>query len=325
MVAQTRYVGTYLRWPVALIVGFMAVSAWRRGGSLNSVFQMKTLMQHNVKVIPHMAPVAWRDLDQEPVDSGPWRVGRQPLQWAVENELLVDGKGKPLKRTLFLNKVGIANLRSPLLKPDKNKEVNFDRDKALTLAKRHLGERFSGFASLPVHQQGLAAAFATFGAGDKKAAFALLDQMSLSFVEQGRNKDNPGKADPAQEMELDITGAAELFAKYGQDEELLYHTANHAIFVNTWFHALIEYARIKGVLECSRFIWLKPTDRLLWYVLNQVGRRSGWSESAGERAHYLAETALDQCIEDPEVTEAVNALQEALLAEGWLPSGGRRQ
>ncbi len=48
---------------------------------------------------------------------------------------------------------------------------------------------------------------------------------------------------------------------------------------------LLIYAKRKGVLASSQFIWLRPYDRTLWYALNQIGGKATWAEAAGPWAH----------------------------------------
>lgn len=321
-----RYVGRFVGVPMAGALLFMTWNSWNKMGLSHKFvrkFDMTTLMQYNAMgSFPHMAPVAWRELDKESLDEGPWRMARQPLQWAVENNLLLGPDNKPLDENLFLDKRHLPNLKSESLKPNKNRGIHLDRTASLKLFENHLGPAFNGVEALPDYQRGLAAVFMAFGHGDKKAAYVLLDQMALSFVEKGRSKVDPAKPDPSQKMELDITGADEILAQYAGSEAVREYTILHASFLHTWFHSLLEFARNKGVLEGSRFIWLRPTDRPLWYVLNQAGRDVPHTETAGEWAHYLAEEELGQTIEEPEIQEAFNALEDALQGDGWLPTGG---
>ena len=60
------------------------------------------------------------------------------------------------------------------------------------------------------------------------------------------------------------------------------------------------------------------------YFINNVGRRTAWPEIAGAWAHYEAEKVLagmdpqGRGIIEPQVTEAINALEVALYEEGWI-------
>ncbi|MBR4747704.1 MAG: hypothetical protein IK061_09995, partial [Desulfovibrio sp.] len=85
-----------------------------------------------------------------------------------------------------------------------------------------------------------------------------------------------------------------------------------------------ECARRKGVLPTAEFIWLRPVDRRLYYLCNNLGRRSVWPEIAGAWAHYQTESLLGSA--DPDfaglgeahVEEACDALEAALFDEGWI-------
>ena len=96
----------------------------------------------------------------------------------------------------------------------------------------------------------------------------------------------------------------------------------HSFWRDTALLALYEAARTKGVLPTAEFIWLRPVNRQLWYLLNNLGRRTAWP--AGLWAHYMTETAISRVdpssrgIEDPQVEEAVSALGRALYEEGWI-------
>jgi intracellular multiplication protein IcmP len=78
--------------------------------------------------------------------------------------------------------------------------------------------------------------------------------------------------------------------------------------------SMMEYARNDGVLASAEFIWLKPLDRKLWFMLNCVGRQTPFCEVAGPVAHFKIEKRLRRPLKVPMIDEAVNAL-EAALAE----------
>lgn len=100
-------------------------------------------------------------------------------------------------------------------------------------------------------------------------------------------------------------------------------------WANTMMIDLLERAReYGGILITADFIWLKPVDRQLFYVLNSTGRKTVQVEAAGAFAHYYAEMVLDKPFPTPEVDTAVHALRKILIKEGWLPDpqeakGGR--
>ena len=326
VMAQLGFAMGYYRVIYVLLMVSLALWAWEMGvaDKFRTVFSIKTLLRSNVQTFPCLAPVAYRDIEKESYDEGPWRTARQPVQFASEHGLLIDKDGKPLDKKLLIDKDGLANLNSPLIVKQKaNRDVKLDKEKARKLFEAQLGEPFTSVFALPDYQKGLAAALMVFGHGDKKKGQAMLDQLSLSFREPGRSKKDPALPDPAQPLEIDITGADEILRKYADSEHMAIYTGKHSAFVHTWFHALLDFAARKGILPPSQFLWLRPTDRTLWYTLNQVGGRTPWTEASGPWAHYLAEEALGVAIETPEISEAVKALEDYLRETGWLPGDSR--
>lgn len=91
-----------------------------------------------------------------------------------------------------------------------------------------------------------------------------------------------------------------------------------------WSHTfmidLMERAReYGGILITADFIWLKPVDRQLFYVLNSAGRKTPQIEAAGAFAQYFAEDVFGRPFPTPEVEMAVVALKKFLVKEGWTP------
>ncbi len=82
--------------------------------------------------------------------------------------------------------------------------------------------------------------------------------------------------------------------------------------------ALLVQARKKAMLPPSQFLWLRPTDRSLWYALHQMGGRMPWVEAAAAWSHFYAEEQIGKAVAVPHVTEAVTGLQAALNDEGWF-------
>ena len=76
--------------------------------------------------------------------------------------------------------------------------------------------------------------------------------------------------------------------------------------------SMLELARTDGVLASAEFLWLKPLDRNLWYMLNCVGRQTPFPEISGPFAHWIVEKRLRRPLKVPMVAEAVDALDVAL-------------
>lgn len=321
--ALTRYVGSFMRWLVIPILGCFTLWGWLSKIAVSDhyrrVFTIKTLLNQNVKEFPCMAPIANRkkNILDEPMDQGPWRTARQPLQWAEENGLLIDAKGKRISKSNLIDKNGLPNIYSKILKKNNNAQILLDEAKAEKLFVSQLGPKFTGLKSLPDYQKGLAAAFIAFGCGDKESAHDLLDQMSLSFVE-------PIKAD--DKIKIDISGADEIIQKYITDESLDFWTSSHKAYVYPYLMGLLDsFARKKGVLATSQFIWLRPVNRTLWYALNQMGGRESWIEASGPWAHFHTERIAETAMHEPEIQNAVIGLKESLIQKGWLATKTARR
>jgi len=86
--------------------------------------------------------------------------------------------------------------------------------------------------------------------------------------------------------------------------------------------AMLTYARQQGgVLPSAEFLWLKPEDRPLWYILNNVGRPTFHVECAGAVAHWKAEVTAGRPLPEPDVDEAVFGLEEFFQREIELAGG----
>lgn len=326
MLTLLSIAGSYFRW-LTLPVTFFFI--WRIfSGNVIQRYQFnmtaQALIRHNAQFVPCLRPVADRDLLSDDIDEGPWRVAQQALQFAVANRLLllpdktpVDADRKRNVRGLVIGKNGIPRENSPcLIRPDgsfdKEKALSFDEKKTLCVFEAQMGERYSGKETLPDYKLGLAAAFMAFGCGNKEAAQKLLDHMSTTFKEEHGEKSTV--------WSVAIADAGELFGKYESVEEVEEVFQKHGVYQVTLLMALFFFAKHKGLLACSEFIWLKPMDRTLWYALNQIGGKAAWAEAAGPWAHYQFEEALGEAVEEKQCKEAAKALRYVLEMEGWLPA-----
>lgn len=79
--------------------------------------------------------------------------------------------------------------------------------------------------------------------------------------------------------------ASWIFEKYRKDP-----TAHKLFAIHHWEYtylfALFIEAKRRGKITHPQFLWLKPTERILFYVLNTVGRKTPHLESAGAFCQY---------------------------------------
>ena len=145
---------------------------------------------------------------------------------------------------------------------------------------------------LPEHVQALLAIFAARVNGDTDSSDALLDQIGVSL----------GK---------DFSGTRILLKKHINNKSVVKTMSKHA-YITTMMASMLDLTRGAGVLASADFLWLKPVDRRLWYVLNSVGRQTAAPEVAGVFAHWLVEQRLEYPIKTPMVDAAVDGLEEVL-------------
>ena len=167
-----------------------------------------------------------------------------------------------------------------------------------------MGPLWQGVDALPLHAQALLVIFVTRITHEQKISFDLLDQLAKS----------------SRHGQLDFTGVSELVQKYKNHPVIKWAAERHA-YVFTVLASLLEIARLEGVLASAEFLWLKPLDRRLWYVMNTVGRTTAVVEVAGVFAHWLAEKKLRRRLTTPVVEEAVNALDQAVSEILYIPEG----
>lgn len=186
------------------------------------------------------------------------------------------------------------NLAEEVVKERKT-VLELDRGRARSVFMMQLGELWVSAHHLPAHMQALFVIFGARAEGKREMADNLLEQISRSS-RSGR---------------LDFSGAKLALIKLRNSDLIAKVVYRHA-YIYTVMAAMLELARSDGVLAASEFLWLKPLDRNLWYVLNDVGRQTPSTESAGVFAHLRAEQKFGRPLRVPMVEEAVNGLEEAL-------------
>lgn len=186
-----------------------------------------------------------------------------------------------------------------------------EKGPASRLFTMQLGPLWKDIFNLPIHIKALMVIFIARAERQGDVAKRFLSQISLS----------------AASGKLDFTGVNEQLMQYQNSKLLAWLRPRHA-YVRTMMASLLEIARADGVLATAEFLWLKPVDRKLWYVLNSVGRQTAVIEVSGVFAHWKAEKVLGRAMTTPMVKEAVRALDACVQnilyvgdEEKWRSSG----
>lgn len=279
------YVGKWTRYPAALLLLILAVIIYFRhtASRFRTSYSMKTLKKTEVQNWPQITPVLSLDLVNEDPEKGPWAMAKLPLDFCRENELIYQKKTTDGSRIWGLH-----------------------RGPAHRVFVMQLGPLWRGCDSLPIHVKALIAIFIARAERERDVAKKLLTQIAAS----------------ASSGKLDFTGVEELIQRYKNSRVIKWLELRHA-YLNTLMASLLEIARADGVLATAEFLWLKPLDRRLWYVLNSVGRQTAVVEVAGPFSHWLAERKVRRALKTPMVKEAVNALEACMEDTLHIDAGER--
>ena len=282
MAHVSNTVGRYLRFPVALGLILLAMVLYT-GNAISrykKTYTMQRLLTQEKETWPQIMPVAKLNLVDEDLNKGPWAMSLSPMDFAKKYNLLV------VEKVLTADS-GFKN-RGLLA-------ATIDRDESRKIFTLQVGSYWTNPENLPIHTRALLAVFAARISGDREAPTELLMQIAGSTAN--------GK--------LDFSGTDALLKKHIDNKQVQKLIQRHS-FVMTVMASMLALAREDGVLPSADFLWLKPLDRRLWFMLNSVGRQTPFPEVAGPFAHWLAEKEIGRRLNVPMIEEAVNGLAEAM-------------
>ncbi len=271
----SQEIGNTLKGPCALLcILFMIITYFKHPMSgFRDIENMNTLSDKVRQTFPAINVVSGLNLVKESIDEGPWAMALTPIE--------------------FGKKHGLISRHA------QTQKIIVDEYKAKLIFSQQLGEIWQGVDKLKPHQKALFAIFSAFINYKREEA----EKASEEIVEQITQAQIKKKAIPFH------TGA--LLKKYGQSPAVLEIIKKHA-YTNTIFMEMLIQARGSGIVLNSLYLWVKPIDRPLWYILNNVGRKAVFIEAAGVHAHCLAEKRLGFEIRQPMIDEAIFALKEAI-------------
>ena len=274
--------GEYLRYPVMIFLIILSVLLFfgNSVGNYRRMYSMQTLLEEEKHNWPQIMPVVNLNLINQDIEKGPWAMSMTATNFAKHHQLLIEEPELPNSETINYKR----KLRYMLLK-----------DEATRVFSLQMGKYWTNADDLNIYTKALFAIFAAKANHDRNAATELLNQIAASAL--------LGK--------LDFTGVQELLDKYKNSKLVQKIVSKHA-YVLTVLASLLELARRDGVLATAEFLWLKPVDRKLWYMLNNIGRQTAFVEVAGPFSHWLAERAIGHKLLMPMVEPAVNGLEAAL-------------
>lgn len=292
--------GAYLR--VVVVPLGVGLSSWIYASSVVVRYHRRLELDEVAKLhsqeFPYMAPLIGADLIKKNPDKGPYARARHPVVYSVEQGVLLAPNGKRLKR-------------APASPPTREKLL-FDGERAREVLISQLGPLWSGVDDLPLLKRCLFAMLICRVMRDDGLYKAIRNEAGVSF----RLPDKKSSSFLVSKKTVDL--ADEAIAKYA-DEKIVQRVVRRHAYTSVIFCELLELGRARsGIISTAEFIWLKPVDRVLFYGLNQAGRRVEWLEAAALRAHADAEKLVKRPLTKPFVDTAVRAWREILADETWI-------
>lgn len=285
----SQFIGEFLMIPAICLLLLMALYLFKThiGMRYTKKYSIDTLAKQEQNNWPQIAPVVNLDLVNTDIDKGPWAMAMNPMQFSKRYKLL----------TVEL----IVDRKAPW-RQEGIPKVTLLKDKAEQLFASQLGAFWTSPDDLNPYTKALYAVFLARLEHETDVARDYLGQLAQS----------------AAKGSMDYSQTNKLIKKYGNSKAAQLCMKKHG-YIYTVMASMLELSRLDGVLASADFLWLKPVDRRLWYVLNTVGRQVAPSEIAGIFAHWLAEKEMNRPLSVPMVQEAVKALDSALANMIYVP------
>ncbi len=284
------FVGKWIRIPLAIILFVLGVVIYfgNTANIFRRIYKLRDFANMEKTNWPQIAPVAGLDLIKEDIAKGPWAMALTPMQFCKRYQLLQEVK--PQRREGMTRKEW-----------DKI-DVVLKRGEANKIFAMQLGQLWRGPEYLPPYVKALFAVFAARINADSQAALKIIYQLAASSTRSS----------------LDFSGVDELLKKHINSKDVQTVLKSHA-YVMTVMASMLEKARDDGVQASADFLWLKPRDRRLWYMMNTVGRQTPFIEVAGIFSHWVAEKNAGRRLFVPMIEEATNAVELALKEVVYKP------
>ena len=219
--------------------------------------------------------VKQQDLVSMDVNKGIWAMAMTPMEFARKYKLL---------------RKEDALLDNPV--PGQEMTAGIRRGDAKRVFTLQLGPYWEGFENCSPQARALGAVFIARMNRDGEAA-----QLILSTLDKTSSDGKP-----------DYSVALPTIKKYENTEVVQEIVQRHA-YLFTVLAELLKASRDDGVVPSVEFLWLKPIDRRLWYMMNSIGWQTPYAEVGGPFAHWRAEQVMGRRSLTPMIDEAIRALE----------------
>ena len=282
--------GHTLRWGVlAIVAGLFLYLLFRSPeftGKYSKSYTMESLAQQEAAEWPYILPALTENLLDIPLDD--------PVHGMRQR-----GRDYGRRWGFVVHRHALTGSEDPSKVEDIDGKDVLLLDKAAEVFAKQLGRAWLGVNHLKEHERCLFAAFAAQIEYDNELAQEILKELAIGYVRARRQGDvryvTSRKADLA-------------LSKYGSSNKVKRISSRHA-YVRTVLMSMLQAARANGVLPACWFRWLKTIDRVTWYCLCDLGMDQSSVESAGVRAHWLAECMAKTTIVNPMIGPAIDGLK----------------
>ncbi len=280
-----------LKWVFIAIISLMGLWAYTKGPGTQyiEVFNLDSFVKFQARSFPIIAPFVNFNPSKQPP--------RPP------------GAPVPVELPLFAEVLGpeewLAYSQIPIPDGVIDEEVTF---KAFA---RQLGGRWKGPKKLAPYKQILLASFCLKASRKREKSDDMLGRLSLCWShDKGLNLN----------IDKSLLKEARKILKTKELAHVVLKSCNqHAWETTALLKGLLTARDEGGVLSPSQFVWLRGHDRILWYALNNLGRKSHHMEAIGAMAHFRLEKRAKRPIPKPKVQEAVRSIVEYMDSEQARP------
>jgi len=254
--------------------------------SFKNKYTVDSLAINESNLWNQIKPIIYQHPEKEPdLNKGVWAMALRPEHFVTKHNLFEEYETE------------IGDVRQSLKEED-----------TYNVFLSQMGDKWSDNKRLTKEERQLFGLFITKSCRNSKEADALIKTLSDAYTSRnyGLLRDKWIKSRLMKKADKLVD---EAIKKY-ENKEVVQKIIDSHFYKKTVLSGLLEEARKDGVLATADFIWLKPINRSLWYMLNNIGRRASWIECAAPWSHYWSEKLLERKVANPMINEAVKALDD---------------
>lgn len=270
---------------------------------------------------PRMKPIIKADLLNTDHRFGPWATSLNPLPFLIKTKCIYD---EPMEEHKQLKLPRFATLSEVDAMNNLNKyygHLLVNVSKVRHVFEAQLGKPVKlrngiiDINALPTIERTMAIIFLAALTGKKSfrdRIDALLDQFGDSF-EEGLN---------GEPHKIDLTGVDQLgkdiLSEYDVKHHLMVASKQHAYWTTFFTYLYTQAYEIYGNMISRDFAFLKPVNRRLYLLCNQVGLEQARVEARAIREHYEMEMRSKYALLKPQLHTCVELTLGEIQSEGWF-------